>query len=56
MPSAKKPRLRALASGAVLWTGLVLIGVIAVPAGILFGMIVLIWEALNFMLKKIEKL
>ena len=54
MPSRKKPRLRALVSSAVFWAGLALIGVIAIPAGLLFGLIVLIWEALNFILRKIE--
>lgn len=55
MPSEKKPRLRKLASGLVLWTGLAVIGVIAIPAGILFGMIISIWEALNFILKAIDR-
>ena len=55
MPSEKKSRLRKMASGLVFWTGLALIGVIAIPAGILCGMIVLIWEALGFVLKKIDK-
>ena len=55
MPSGKKPRLRKIASSAVFWTGLVLIGVLAVPAGILCGMMFLIWEALSFLLRKIEK-
>lgn len=50
----KRPRLRALASRAVLWAGLVLIGVIAIPTGLLFGLIILIWETLNFLLKKID--
>lgn len=50
----KKPRLRALVSGVVLWTGLALIGVIAIPTGLLLGVIFLIWEAINFLLKKID--
>ena len=56
MWSGKKSRLRKLASTLVLWTGLALIGMIAIPAGLLFGMIILIWEALNFILRKIDKL
>ena len=55
MPSDRKPRLRKIASGLVLWTGLAVIGVIAVPAGILLGAIILIWEALSFLLKKIDR-
>lgn len=55
MPSGKKARLRKIASGLVFWTGLALIGLIAIPAGILFAMIVLIWEALSFILKKIDR-
>ena len=55
MLSGGKTCLRKLASGLVLWIGLALIGVLAIPAGVLCGLIVLIWEALNFMLKKIEK-
>ena len=54
MSSAKKPCLRKLVSGFVFWSGLALIGVLAIPAGILFGMIFLIWETLNFLLKKID--
>ena len=55
MPSGKKARLRKIASGLVFWIGLALIGVIAVPAGILFGIIALIWETLGFILKKMDK-
>ena len=55
MPSGKKARLRKIASGLVFWTGLVLIGVLAIPTGILGGMIFFIWEALSFLLRKIDK-
>ena len=55
MLPGRKPRVRKILAGFVFWTGLVLIGVLAVPAGILFGMIVFIWEALSFLLKKLDK-
>ena len=55
MPSGKKSRARKIVSGLVFWSGLVLIGVIAIPAGILCGMILLIWEALSFILKEIDR-
>ena len=55
MPSCKKPRLRKIASGLVFWTGLVLIGILAVPAWILCGVMFFIWEALSFLLRKIDK-
>ena len=55
MPPARRARLRKMLAGFVFWAGLVLIGVIAIPAGILFGIIVFIWEALSFLLKKLDK-
>lgn len=55
MLSGKEARLRKIVSGFVFWTGLALIGVLAIPAGILFGMIFLVWETLNFLLKKIDR-
>lgn len=55
MAPREKSRLRKMASGLVFWLGLALIGVLAIPAGILFGLIALIWEALSFLLRKIEK-
>ena len=55
MPPGKKTRLRKTASGLVFWTGLVLIGVLAVPAGILCAVMLLIWQALSLLLKKIDK-
>ena len=56
MPSAKRLRLRLrkMLAGFVFWAGLVLIGIIAIPTGILFGMIALLWEALGFLLKKLD--
>ena len=55
MTRDKKLRLRKIVSGLVFWSGLLVIGVLAVPAGILFGMIVLIWKAIDFILKKINR-
>ena len=55
MPSGKKARLRKIASGLVFWTGLVLIGILAVPTGVLGCMIFFIWEALSFLLRKIDE-
>ena len=56
MAPGKKRRMRKIVSGVVFWAGLALIGVIAVPAGILFGMIFLIWEIVDFILRKIERI
>ena len=35
------------------WGGLLVVGVLAIPAGMLFGMLFLIGEGLNFVLKKL---
>ena len=47
-------RIREIASGCVFWLGMALIGVVAVPAGILFGMIYLIVRGINFLTDKIS--
>ena len=54
MSSTKEPRLRKLASGLVFWAGLALTGILAIPTGILFGVIALLWEALGFLLKRLD--
>ena len=37
------------------WGGLLVIGILAIPAGILFGINYLLGEALDFALEKIER-
>ncbi len=55
-PAKKQPpRVRKIASGCVFWFGLVLIGIAAIPAGILFGIIRLLLRATGFLTDKIEK-
>ena len=51
----KKPRLRKFVSCVLFWLGLLVIGILAIPAGILFGVNYLFGEALDFILEKIEK-
>lgn len=55
MTSDKKLRLRKVVSWIVLWGGLLVIGIIAIPTGILFAIIFIVWKAVDFVLKKIEK-
>lgn len=47
-------RMRKMASGCVFWIGMVLICVVAVPAGILLCTIYLIMRAMNFLIDRIE--
>lgn len=55
LPTEKRAsRLRKLASGCVFWICMVLIGVLAIPSGILFGIIHLIVRAMNFIEGRIE--
>ena len=49
-----KTNLRKIASGITFWSGLVVSGVIAVPASILVGLIVLIWKGTDILVKKID--
>ena len=56
MPAKKKPRLRRIVSGIVFWAGLAVIGVIAIPFVLLFGIFSLLGKALDFILKKIDAL
>ena len=41
-----------LASGVVFWSGMVLIGILAVPTAILFGAISVIWKGAGVLLRK----
>lgn len=41
-----------LTSGVVFWSGMVLIGILAVPTAILLGAISGIWKGTGFLLKK----
>ena len=49
-----KPRFRKALSGLVFWTGLAVIGVIAIPFVLLFGIFSFLGKALDFILKKID--
>lgn len=49
------PPVRKIASGCVFWIGLALIGMIAILAGFLFGILYLIVWLMNFLIDKIEK-
>ena len=51
----KKTRLRKFISGLMFWGGLLLIGVLAIPAAILFGLNYLVGEAVDFILNKIGR-
>lgn len=51
----KRSRIREIASSCVLWTGMGLIGIIAIPAGILLGIIYGIVMAVGFLTDKIER-
>lgn len=46
-------RVRKIASGCVFWISMALIGILAVPLGILFGMLYLIVRLMNFLTDKI---
>lgn len=55
-PARKQPsRGRKIASSCVFWIGMGLIGIAAIPAGLLFGIIRLILRATSFLTDKIEK-
>ncbi len=49
-----RERMREAASGCVVWVGLALIGVVAVPTGLLFGVIYLIWKAMSFLTDRLQ--
>lgn len=51
----RSSRFRKIASGCVFWIGMALIGVAAIPAGILLGIMYLIVWTMNFFTDKIEK-
>ena len=51
----KKPRLRKFVSRVLFWLGLLLIGIFAIPAAILFGINYFIGEAVDFILEKINR-
>ena len=56
VPGKKRTsRFREIASDCVFWTGMALIGIAAIPAGILFGIIYLLLKAMNYVTDKIEK-
>ena len=50
-----KSRFRKVLSGLVFWFGLAVIGVIAIPAGILFAVMFFVWKAVDLVITKIEK-
>ena len=50
-----KPPFRKVLSGLVYCSGLVVIGIIAIPAGILFAAIFFVWKAVDLVIAKIEK-
>lgn len=54
MESKMKAFLRKIACGITFWSGLAVIGVIAVPAAILVGLIILIWRGTDILVKKID--
>ena len=55
MDQDKKLRLRKVVSGIIFWGGLFVIGIIAIPTGILCAIIFVVWKAADFVIKKIEK-
>ena len=50
-----KPPLRKVLSGLIYCGGLAVIGVIAIPAGILFAAMFFVWKLVDLMIAKIEK-
>ena len=48
--------LRKIVSGIVFWAGIAVIGAVAIPLVILFGMFLLIGKALDFILRKLGAL
>ncbi len=46
--------MRKIASSVVFWSGLAVIGVIAVPLAILAGFAILIWKGTDLLIKKID--
>ena len=50
-----KPRFQKALSGLVFWTGLTVIGIIAIPAGLLFAVIFFVWKLVDLVIAKIEK-
>ena len=56
IPCKKRPsRIRRLASCCVFWIGIALIGVIALPAGVLFSIICLIARTTDILTAKLER-
>lgn len=51
----RSSRVRKIASGCVFWICMALIGVVAVPAGVLLGLIDLIVRVMYFLTDRIEK-
>ena len=54
VPPGKKPLIRKITSGFIFWCGLAIIGVIVMVIGILYGIVIVIGDIFEFMLKKIE--
>lgn len=48
-------RIRVIASGCVFWIGMALIGIVAVPAGILFCIIRMLARATSFLTDRMGK-
>ena len=55
MSQDTKSILRKIASEVVFWSGIAMIGVIAIPAGILIGIIYLIGKSMSFIIDKIDR-
>ncbi len=56
VPGRKRAsRIRVIASGCVFWIGMALIGIVAVPAGILFCIIRMIAGATSFLTDRMGK-
>ena len=50
-----EPRFRKALSGLVFWIGLAVIGIIAIPAGLLFAVMFFVWKLVDLVINKIEK-
>ncbi len=48
-------RMRKIASDCVFWIGMALIGIVAIPTGVLFGIICLIARTMNLLIDRTEK-
>ena len=49
-----RPSLRSVASKTVFGFGIAVIGVLAIPAGIIIGIIIMIWSAIDRVMNALE--